>query len=193
MSETPNFHHEKDLVGRILEGNEKEFRKLVETYQALILRVSLQFTHSAEEAEDITQEVFISIYKNLSNFRFKSSLKTWIYRIALSKGINHANKEKRKAMMMIFTSYRNDHQIPSLTKTDDDLCRKEMQNQLKKALSELPESQRVAFILHKIEDLPAHEVAEILETSLSATEALLHRARKNLQRKLRPIYQGREI
>lgn len=191
MSSYENKHHDQDIAGRILIDREGAFRDLVTEHQAMVLRLSYQFTGSEEDAEDLTQEVFILVYKNLHDFRYGSSMKTWIYRITLNQGLNFVKKKKRESRYLRISTYKNLF-IPAADsyKADKPLCAKETRFLLRDAINSLPENQRLAFILNKVEDLTAREVAAILDTSLSATEALLHRARKTLRKKLQTTYKS---
>lgn len=182
---------ETALLNRILTGDRHAFSELVKNYQDLVYRTSWNLMHSREEAEDISQEVFLEVFRSLSGFRKDARLSTWIYRITVNKSLNALRKNKRKYFWqhwddVLFSGSKlspapaiSVHQHP-----DQLLEGSEQSILLDRALASLPEKQKIAFTLHKIEDLSQKEIADILETSVSAVESLIFRAKSNLQKKL---------
>ncbi len=176
-----------ELVSSIQEGDETAFRKMVETYQQMVLNIARRFVETQEEAQDITQEVFIEIFRSIKTFRSNSSLSTWIYRITITRSLNHVRKEKRhKGKMWENDPVTND--TPDKLLEDDD--RKRI---LDSAISTLPENQRIAFVLHNYEDLSYNDIASVMNRSVSSVESLIFRARKNLQKKLWDWYKKSRI
>jgi len=146
-------------------------------------------------AEDITQDVFISVFKTISSFNGKCTLSTWVYRITINKSIDYIRAEQRRLRWLTFSaakplegsdfgeSARNfDH--PGII-----LEQKTQAKYLFNAINQLPQNQKTAFILAYIEDLPQQEIADIMNTSLKAVESLLQRAKKHLREKLGAIYE----
>ena len=82
---------EKEMIKAILEGDQKAFKLLVDTYQVMVVNTCHAFIHDRDEAEDIAQDVFIQVFESLGKFRFESKLSTWLYRIAVNRSINHNN------------------------------------------------------------------------------------------------------
>ena len=87
---------DEQLIEKILSGDKEAFRLLMEKYQQQVFYVAMGFVHSREDAEDITQEVFIRVFHSLGSFKEKSLFSTWLYRIALNTSINYINKNKRQ-------------------------------------------------------------------------------------------------
>lgn len=133
---------------------------------------------NTQEAEEITQDVFVKIHRYASKFKGESSLSTWIYRITVNTSLNSIKKKKRWS---IFHTHSNDFENADFEHPGVVLEKKEDAKLLMKLLSTLPESQQTAFILSYIEDLPRKEVAEIMETTLKSVESLLQRAKQNLR------------
>jgi len=176
-----------ELVKSIQEGDESAFREMVESYQQMVLGTSRGFVSNIEDAQDITQEVFIEIFRSIKSFRSESSLSTWIYRITITRSLNHIRSEKRhQGSLQDRTPINND--TPDKVLEEDD--RKRI---LHEALGTLPEKQRIAFVLHNYEDLPYQEIASIMNRSLSSVESLIFRARKNLQKKLWAWYKNSRV
>lgn len=90
---------EGQLIEKILSDDKEAFRLLMERYQQQVFRVAIGFVHSRQDAEDITQEVFIRVYRSLSSFKEKSLFSTWLYRITLNTSINYLNKNKRRNLL----------------------------------------------------------------------------------------------
>ncbi len=160
------------------------FRELVDRYQVSILNVCLAYTHNRDEASDLTQEVFIQAFRSASEFRGDSSIKTWLTRIAIHKSLNFLRKSKR-----ITSTELNEanHSSFSSDSSDTQLLQSEQKKWFYRALDALPEKQREAFILHKLEENSYQEVAEIMGTSVSAVESLMHRAKVNLRALLEKV------
>lgn len=185
------FHRmsDEELIDRILEGDEEAFGALLERYHVKVINVCLGILHNRSDAEDAAQEVFIQVFQSIDGFRRQSALSTWIYRIAVNKSINHLRKSRNRANILTVDPAGGfgdiSGQYPAAGKTPADiLLTNEMRRTIRRAMDSLPEKQRVAFALHKYEDLSYKEIAETMGLSLPAVESLIHRAKKNLQKKL---------
>lgn len=179
---------ERQLIKRLKSGNHNAFKVLVEDYKEIIFQVCYNFLHSTDDADDIAQDVFVEAYKSIINFNEKSSLKTWLYRIAVNKSLNFIKKHKRRTLVNDFSTYNNDS-----LKTDDASYNIESDERkiiLHNAISSLSKNQKIAFTLNKIDDKSYKEVAEIMNISLSSVESLMHRAKLNLQKKLVNYYKA---
>jgi RNA polymerase sigma-70 factor, ECF subfamily len=183
-----------ELIQLLKKGDEDSFRIIVDRYQRFILNTCIKFVYEKETAEDLTQEVFIEVYKSINNFRMDSKLSTWIYRIAITKSLDHLKSKKRKKRFAILKSLFGDDEMEERISAPDNMSpEKLLENQdrlkvLTSALNTLPENQRVAFTLSKYDELSYQEIAEILGTSISAVESLIHRAKANLKKKLYTYY-----
>jgi RNA polymerase sigma-70 factor, ECF subfamily len=186
---------DSEIVKTILAGNHDAFRTLAEKYQGPVFRTCIGFVHNKEDAEDITQEVLVKIYQSLSSFKGESAFSTWVYRIAVNASLNFLRKKSRQ---QIFTRIENflgfDKNEPSIHfesrmhNPEQILTNRERSAQIQHALHSLPENQRIAFTLSKYDDLPQREIAEIMFLSEGAVEALMHRAKANLQKKLAGLH-----
>lgn len=144
-------------------------------------------------AEDISQEVFVMVYRSILSFNEKSSLGTWIYRITVNKSLDHLRGRNRRRQGIIGQLFFGDNGEPAVDKPDFvhpgvQLERKERSVHLFKAIETLPDNQKTVFVLAHIEELPQREIAEIMDISLKAVESLLQRAKGNLRKKLAHIY-----
>lgn len=176
---------EEQLVSQILKGDSTAFEALFKEYQLKILNLCYAMLHNREEAEDLTQEVFLEVYRSLDKFQNKCKLSTWIYRIAVNKSINQTKKNKIRR----FFSLESDKVIEtnSFEHTDWSLKDKQYNNYLHQALEKLPAKQKQAFILFSYDELPQKEIAEIMNCSLQSVEVLVFRARKSIQKYIESI------
>jgi len=190
---------EKQLIQALQNGSEQAFRSLVEMFQGKVTNTALGFVPNVQDAEDIAQEVFVEVYRSVSKFREESKLSTWIYRITTTKSLEFIRHRKRKKRMTFFQSLIGLEDDKAKAISDEfnhpgvQLENKERAAILFKYIGKLPENQRVAFTLQKVEGLSQKEISVIMETSESAVESLLHRAKKNLQKGLQGFYEKKMI
>lgn len=159
----------------------------------MVYNTSIGIVQSEEDAEDITQEVFVQVYESISSFKGDSKFSTWLYRITVTKSIDHLRRKKRKKRSAFVQSLfgndeQEDVQVPDFNHPGIAMEKKEKAAELFKAINQLPENQKVAFILNKMEGLSYQEVSEVMETSVSSVESLLHRAKLNLRKLLEDFY-----
>ena len=193
------MYNEKQTIVDLKEGSEQAFRALVDDFQEKVVSTCLGFAPNIQDAEDIAQEVFVEVYRSIGNFREQSSLSTWIYRIAVSKSLEFIRHRKRKKRVAFFQSLigLEDERTKSVSDTFNhpgvQIENKERGAIIFAAINQLVENQRIAFVLSKVEGLSYQEIAEIMELSISSIESLLHRAKKNLQKKLEVYYRKEMI
>ncbi|MEI7963758.1 MAG: RNA polymerase sigma factor [Chitinophagaceae bacterium] len=180
---------EQEIIEGLKRGEALAFSELVAVYQDRIFNTSLGLLQHTQDAEDIAQEVFIQVYTSIHSFKGEAKLSTWLYRIAVTKSFDFLRSKKRKKRFGFVTALFSDGNRP--LHDLGDFCHpgvlkenKEDAAMLFKMVSQLPENQRTAFILNKIDDLNYREIADILKTSESAVDSLLQRAKKNLRKKL---------
>jgi len=184
---------EAELVQRLKDKDPAAWHQLVEQHQLLVYNVCKGFLHNAHDAEDLSQDIFIEVFNNAHKFRGDAKISTWLYRIAVNRSLNFMrNSNKRRfwkeidVLFGVSAPQNTTAFVPSIETAPMETS--EQRSLLDKAISQLPENQRIAFTLNKIEELPYAEVAEIMELSLSAIESLIHRARQNLRKKLKNYY-----
>ncbi|MCD6347170.1 MAG: RNA polymerase sigma factor [Bacteroidales bacterium] len=179
-----------DLVQELKEGNQSAFRQLVETYQQMVINTALGFVGNIENANDIAQEVFLEIFRSIHSFREQSALSTWIYRITITRSLNYIRREKR------FSGQLHESADESSSLSDNPEQKLEEADRkmiLHNAINRLPKNQQIALTLHNFEDLPYKEIARVMNRSVSSVEALIFRARKNLQKKLWNWYKNSQL
>lgn len=164
------------------------FQRLYSEYSQMVYNTALSYIQNEKDAEEITQDVFVSIHKNANQFKGDSKLSTWIYRITINRSLNQIKKKKR---IDKFSFSIENHDKPDFNHPGVLLDNKERASQLFKVIDTLADSQKTAFIMSYIEDLPRQEVADIMGLSLKAVESLLQRGKKNLRTKLENLYPNR--
>ncbi|MCF8243298.1 MAG: RNA polymerase sigma factor [Melioribacteraceae bacterium] len=176
--------------------DKSDFKNLVEKHQENVRNLCFKYLRSREDADDVAQDVFIQVYESLTSFRSEAEISTWIFRIAVNKSIDALRKKKRKKryaqLISIFGTGEDDPplEISSGENVQENFEQSERVKHLNKAIESLPDNQKTALILSKYHGFSNKEIAEILNTSISAVESLIHRSKKNLHKKLYDIYDG---
>ncbi|MFH1245023.1 MAG: sigma-70 family RNA polymerase sigma factor [Candidatus Omnitrophota bacterium] len=171
------------LIERYLNGEEEGFTMLVQKYQERVLNIVHSLNGAVSGAEDIAQEVFVKVYKNLAYFNKKCQFSTWLYRITVNTAYNYFKREKR------YTSLDNFPDIDDGTaqKTRDKLEAQEKQQWINKALEKLPFKFRSVVVLKDLEGLSYKDIAQTLGCRIGTVESRLFRARQMLKTTLSPI------
>ena len=185
--------NESELISLLKKKDRQAFKEIVETWQDMVYNTSIGFLQNEEDAEDVAQEVFMQVFESVSSFKEESKLSTWIYRITVSKCLDHLRKKKRKKRFAFIQSLygKNDRLMidpPDFFHPGINAENKENAAVLFKAIDQLPETQKTAFLLNKIENLSYREIGEVINSSESAVDSLLQRAKKNLQKSLKEYY-----
>jgi RNA polymerase sigma factor (sigma-70 family) len=171
-----------------MNNNATNFQMIYNQYSVLVYNVALQYLQNIEDAEEITQDVFIQVHTSMEKFDQRSSLKTWIYRITINKSldfIKHKNSQKRFFIFGKKSQNENDYLNASHFEHPGILLEnKEKAAVLYGVINELTENQKTAFILSKIDGLSNPEISEIMQLSVSSVESLIFRAKSTLKEKL---------
>ena len=178
--------NELHFIQSLQKGDETAYTQLVALYSDRVYNTALGLLQHAEDAEDVAQDVFVQVFQSIDGFKGDAKLSTWIYRITTTKSLEFIRKKAAKKRFGIFQSlFGLENKLQAANEPfyhpGVDIENKERSAILFSAIDKLPEKQKAAFILHKTEDLSYAEVAAVLETSVSAVESLLFRAKQNLQ------------
>ncbi len=184
---------EQELIACLIEGDENAFKTVIDTYKKMVFNTVLGFVQNLEDAEDVTQDVFIKVYENIAGFKQQSKLSTWIYRISITQATDFIRHKKRKKRMGFLTSLfgtNNEllHNPPDFIHPGVLAENREQSAILFNAINRLPEKQKTAFMLQKINDLSQQKIAEIMDLNEGAVESLLSRAKANLKKLLINYY-----
>lgn len=189
---------EKEFIQQLKKNDEKAFQLLVDLFSKKVYNTCIGMLQNMEDAEDVTQEIFITIHLNIDLFKEESSLSTWIYRISVNKCLEFIRKKQRKKRLGVFKSiFTSDGEKALENHTDFvhpgiQLEQQELAKILFKAIDLLPEQQRTAYVLHKLDQVSYNEIAGIMKVSLSSVESLLFRAKQNLKKHLATYYEENE-
>lgn len=172
--------------------------QLVNLYQDKVYNTALGLVQNPHDAEDIAQEVFVLVFQKIAQFKGNATLSTWIYRITVHCALDFLRKQKRQKrfgiIQQIFGKQELEpiSEIPVFLHPGIQLENTERAAILFAAIEKLPDNQKTAFILHKLEAMSYAEIALVLETSVSAVDSLLSRAKQNLRKLLADYYQNNE-
>lgn len=168
--------------------NQSDFKNTYDKYKILVYNVALNYLQSIEDAEEITQDVFLKIYQSLHKFENKSQLKTWIYRITINKSLDFIKMKNSKKRLFIYgNKSQNEREYLNSSNFEHPGILMENQENAKilfHAINSLTENQKTAFILSKLDGLSNPDIAVIMEVSISSVESLIFRAKATLQEKL---------
>ena len=183
-----------ELIIQLQQGNPSAFKQLVDECEDMVFNTALGIVQDEDDADDITQDVFVQAYQSISSFKGDSKISTWLYRITVNRALDHEKKKKRRKRLrfMGFLSGNREHEVDSIPEFDHPgvlLEKKESAADLFNALKQLPDNQRIAFTLHKLEGQANREIAEIMGISLQAVESLMARAKRNLESILKKHYE----
>lgn len=184
---------ETRLVSELQAGSDTAFDWLVTYYHASVYNVIYGILSDRADSADVTQEVFLKAFRGIGGFRQGSSLKTWLYRIAVRESLNHRRWWHRHCRneVSIDASLREDQAVAQIEDSGatpfERLAARETQSAVRSALAQLPDVYRSAVILRDLEGLSYEEVAEVLETSVATVKTRILRGRRALRELLDPF------
>ncbi len=169
-----------------------EFEALYYRHKNQVYNLALQYVQNTDDAQEITQDVFLTIHSKIETFRNESKASTWIYRICINKCLDFIKAKKRKKRFAFLTTlFTADSNQLKYDKTNFNhpgvqLEQKEAVERIFSLINELPDNQKTALILSRIEHKSQAEIADIMNLSVKAIESLLQRAKANLLKKMTP-------
>ena len=172
--------YESDLIAQLTNPATREqgFRELMSQYKERLYWHIRKIVISHDDADDVLQNTFIKVYRNIDTFKGDSKLYSWMYRIATNESITHLNKNAKRANI---TSEELKEQAINNLEADVYFEGNEIQIKLQKAISKLPEKQQLVFNMKYFDDLKYKEMSNILETSEGALKASYHIAVKKIE------------
>lgn len=189
-----NIMNESELLDRIRRGDQRAFSQLVSAYEKVVYRICFRFFSDENDALDATQEVFIKVCKAIARFEGRSSLKTWIYRIASNTCLSIAEKKKREKEGLL-QSILNWWTTPPQESPEEEIMEREVRILNQKVVAEkiasLPEAYRMPVILKDMEGMALEKISEILEVPVGTVKSRINRGRRILQENLQAYVYGR--
>lgn len=189
--------NQEGLIQQVALGDAAALKTLYAHFGKLVFNTALGMLQNREEAEEITQDVFVEVHRSAAKFQFQSSVSTWVYRITVNKCLDQLRHRKRSKRFGFLTSlFQRESGEINIEKPDFNHPGVVLENQEKaailfKTIDLLPDNQRTAFVLSQIEQLPQKEISAILQLSEKAVESLLQRAKANLRNELEKFYPDR--
>jgi RNA polymerase sigma factor (sigma-70 family) len=181
------MQNEQEIISRVLNGNTDAFKLLVRQYERLVTSMIRRVVNNQEDVEDIAQEVFIKVYKNLPHFKFESKLSTWVARIAYITALGYVRKISGKGGQALdITGFENEHQ--TIENPESLMVKKSASEYIQYQISNLPMAYRTVLTLYHLNELSYQEIEEITGMPEGTIKSYLFRARKILKNKLKNYY-----
>lgn len=173
----------------------QDFKTFYDQYATLVYNLALHYLHNIEDAEEITQDVFLKVHQSIGSFQQESAIKTWIYRITINASLDFIKHKKSKKRFFIFgTKTDSESELERLSTFEHPgiaLENKENATILFRTIDDaLTENQKTAFLLSKLDGLSNPEIASIMELSISSVESLIFRAKASLKEKLKNNFEN---
>jgi len=182
----PRAASETQLVARAQRGDEEAFAALFEMHKRRVYSLCLRMTGNTAEAEDLTQEAFLQLFRKISTFRGESAFSTWLHRLSVNVVLMHLRK---KGLQQVSLDEVDSSQDEPVKRDYGDNDRRLMGSvdriSLTRAIAELPPGYRTVFVLHDVEGYEHNEIAEIMKCSVGNSKSQLHKARMKLRDWLR--------
>lgn len=181
------MEREKALIKEAQMGSIAAFESLVRQYDQQVLQLAFSLVHDVQDAQDIYQEVFVRVFRNLKRFQFRSQFSTWLYRVVVNYCINF-NKKKRRAKFFSLNSENENGEAPwSATlkgveiNPEDSMLNQELSVKIESAIAQLSPKQKAVFVLRHYQGMKLQEIANILKCSEGTVKNYLFRATRKMQ------------
>lgn len=185
----------KYLIERILAGDTQAFHSLITEYQRLVSHIVFRMVLNETDREDVCQDVFIKVYRNLSKFQFESKVSTWVAKIAYNTCINYLKKKKVSLFDDFFSS--PDESIDNYLRDSDSpvdfAVKEDLSSRLQNEINNLPPQFRTIITLYHLDEMRYGEIAEIMGLPEGTVKSYLFRARKRLKERLMSKYLKEEL
>jgi RNA polymerase sigma-70 factor, ECF subfamily len=180
-----------EIINRFKQGEKEVFNEILKNYKNSLVNFVFKFTGQTDLAEDMAQEIFLKVYQQLPRYKEQGKFSSWLFRLATNFCLNEIKRAKKHPQISLDEQYEDSEQYlhqrladPSQEPPDQSLERQELIKQVQQALLSLPQTQRIALILSQYENMTYQEIATVLNTSVSAVESLIFRAKQSLRKKL---------
>lgn len=184
----------KFLIQEILTGNQKAFQTFIETYQRLVSHVVFRIVSDETDREDICQDVFLKVYKNLPNFKFESKVSTWVAKIAYNTSLNYLEKKKIPLYKDLTAEGESLDSISGTAIAPDEYAEaRDISQRIKLEIKKLPVHFRTIVTLFHLEGMSYREISGIMKLPEGTVKSYLFRARKILKERLLSKYQPEEL
>lgn len=186
---------DNELISRAQHGEVIAFEQLVHRYDRNVLAIATRFTRSAEDAQDLYQEVFLRVYRGLAGFRFESQFSTWLYRVATNVCLSFQRRGRKVKQVSLDETFENSAPVHAVEATaaeanpEKHYRNTEISTRVNDALSVLSEQQRMVFILKHYEGLKLSEIAEMMDCAEGTVKRYLFVATRKLRAQLKSVFE----
>lgn len=174
-----NLDDDFSLIKRFIDGEESVFGELLKRHKEKVRNIIYLTLSNADGVDDIAQEVFITVYRHLKNFRFESQFTTWLYRITINKCKDHLRK---KNIRSIFLPLKDEEPVFESINEDTDI-----KHIVRNAIATLPDKLRIPLVLKDLEGFSYQEIADTMECEIGTVKSRIFRAREALKKTLKPL------
>ena len=178
-----NEFHEAEAIARAQQGDAEAFQALYDKHRRRVYSLCLRMTANTAEAEDLTQEAFLQLFRKIGTFRGESAFSTWPHRLSVNVVLMHLRKKNLPSVSLEETTQGGDEDSPKKDFGAEDLALAGSIDrlQLQRAVDDLPPGYRSIFVLHDVEGYEHNEIAEIVGCSIGNSKSQLHKARMKLR------------
>jgi len=188
----------EEILILVAKGDKSAFGQLYALFKDKVYNTSISYLQQENDAEEVTQDVFVEVYHNAGSYKGGASVSTWIYKITVNKCLDRIRYNNRQKRFSFITSIFNkdtgslQHDKPHFEHPGVGAENRERAAMLFNAIRQLPENQQSAFILKQVEGLSQREISQIMDMGEKAVESLLQRAKANLRKILSDYYNSNE-
>jgi RNA polymerase sigma-70 factor (ECF subfamily) len=187
-----------DLIQEFRAGDQGSFEELLSRYSNKVFSLASRLTRNAEDAEEVLQDVFVTVHRKIAGFEGKSSFSSWLYRVTVNAAFMKLRKRRQDQSVALEDLVQQQHspaalQSPESTYVDAQSIRNQMLEALESAIRKLPDDYRPVFILRDVDGLTSREVGRILDLTVPAVKSRLHRSRLMLRRRLTRFFDEQKI
>lgn len=180
---------DQELIAEFQKGDQRSFEELLARYSNKVFSLASRLTRNSEDAEEVLQDVFVTVHRKIKGFEGKSSFSSWLYRVTVNAAFMKLRKRKQDQTVPLEDIVKQSHVVSALKSpehafVDSQTIRNEMLEALESAIRKLPDDYRPVFILRDVDGLTSREVSRILDLTIPAVKSRLHRSRLMLRRRL---------
>lgn len=187
-----------DLIQEFRAGDQSSFEELLARYSNKVFSLASRLTRNSEDAEEVLQDVFVTVHRKIAGFEGKSSFSSWLYRVTVNAAFMKLRKRRQDHSVALEDLVQQQHspaalKSPENAYVDAQSIRNEMLEALEHAIRKLPDDYRPVFILRDVDGLTSREVGRILDLTVPAVKSRLHRSRLMLRRRLSRFFDEQKV
>lgn len=187
-----------DLIEEFRKGEQGSFEELLSRYSSKVFSLASRLTRNTEDAEEVLQDVFVTVHRKIAGFEGKSSFSSWLYRVTVNAAFMKLRKRKQDLSVSLEDIVQQSQTVAALKSpesafVDSQSIRNQMLEALEVAIRKLPDDYRPVFILRDVDGLTSREVSKILDLTVPAVKSRLHRSRLMLRRRLTRFFDEQKV